>query len=113
MVEISTVTVSEALKQHLHEIKQNSHDHSVEDVNTLHGAMEWLLDEGHDEKISVEGYEETLDEPVKVPMPLFNRVRKLREKYNCDSEKLLRDRGNIKSRELGEQPVDVDWPPEE
>lgn len=108
MVKTSTVTVSEALKQHLHEIKEDNYDFDVEGVNTLHGAMEWLLDEGHDEKIEIEGYEETLDEPVKVPLPLLNRVRELKEKDNYrDYEELLRERANIEQREMGERPIEV------
>lgn len=108
MTKTSTVTVSDALKEHLDEIKRDNTEHSVDGVDTLHGAMAWLLDGGHDEQIAIDGYDETLDEPVKVPLPLLERVREAKADGDYrDYEELLRDRGNIEQREMGEQPIEI------
>lgn len=108
MVETTTVTVSEALKEHLNAIKADYHKYSVDGVSTLHGAMEWLINEGYDEQISIEGYDETLEKPIKVPLSLFNRVRELKEEHGFrDREELLRELGNIEHRDRGEEPIEV------
>lgn len=108
MTETSTVTISEALKNHLHKVKGDKSEFAVKEVTTLHDALEYLLDHTYDETVEVDGYEETLDEPVKVPVDLHKRVKSLKHESNArDYEELIRGRANIENRDMGEQPIEV------
>lgn len=108
MTETTTITLSDALKSHLHEIKNDQGEYAVDGVSTLHDSLAYLIDNPYDEEISVDGYDKTLDEPVKVPKPLLGRVKELKEEFGArDYEETVRTQANIKQRDMGEQPIEV------
>jgi hypothetical protein len=104
--ETTTITVSDALKSHLHQIKQDYGEYAVDGVSTLYDSLEYLLDNQYDTEISIDGYEETLDKPIKVPKPLLDRVKAEKEMLNArDYEETIRTRANIEQRDIGERPI--------
>ncbi|SDG41956.1 helix-turn-helix transcriptional regulator [Halorientalis regularis] len=106
----TTITISEALKSHLWEVKE-----TVEGVDSLHEALLYILENPHDETRPVEGYDETLNDPIKVPEETLDEVRVLRDEISVqDYEAAIRKKANIERRDVGEEPVDVSgFPPEE
>jgi len=104
----TSLTVSEALKDHLREIAGKAEVEGVEGVQTVQEALIHILDNPHDEKKSLTGYEKTLTEPIKVSRETLNKLSGLRDWTGArDLEEAIRRRANIERRDVGERPVDV------
>lgn len=104
----TTCTISEALNNHLHEIKDADGKHAVEGVTTLHGALEYLLDNTYDTQLALNGYDKTLTEPVKISERLLNRIKRLKNDMDArDYEETIRGQANIEQRDNGEKPIKV------
>jgi|APHM01.1.fsa_nt_gi hypothetical protein len=105
-IETKTMTLSDAMKNHLQEI---SGDDGPITVTTLHGAVRYLLENEYEEERSLEGYDEKLMSPIKMPVELHERMMELRDSNSAwhDYDAVIRDRANIKERDVGEKPVEV------
>lgn len=98
----TTISLSEALKDHLREVVER------EGLGALHEGLSYILDNPYDEQIEIDGYDETLNDPVKTPSELQTRVKRLRDEYGAqDYEEAVREQANIKHRPMGEEPIEV------
>lgn len=101
----TTITISEALKGALEDLRDEAHD----GLTSLDATINFVLDHPDDYDVAVTGYEETLTEPVKVEDATQTRVNaeKKRGDY-ADYDAVLRDRIGAPERETGgEEPVEV------
>lgn len=108
----TTVTLSEALKNHLRDVAGLNEENGVEGVGTLESALLHILENPYEEEQSVTGYEETLNDPVKVSDETLEDLKTLRDQDldARDYEEAIREQANIKRRDIGEEPVDTsDW----
>ena len=104
----TTISLTEALKDHLRDIAGSE---SVDGVSTLHEALLHILKNPYEDTIEIDGYDETLNDPIKVPDETLDEVKALRDKLDArDYEEAIRERANIAHRDVGEEPVEVsDW----
>lgn len=105
----TSLTISEALKDHLRVVagKTDGSD-GVDGVQTLHTALLHILECPYDEQISIDGYEETLSDPVKVSTDTLDDLRALRDQTGArDYEQAIRERANIEPRDVGEEPIEL------
>lgn len=104
----TSLSLSEALKDHLRDVAGINKGSGVRGVETLHGALLYILKNPYDEQQTVEGYEETLTDPVKVSDETLERMKSLRNKTGSrDYEEAIRKGANIEKRDRGEEPIDV------
>lgn len=105
-IKTRTMTFSDAMKSHLQEV---SGENGPITVTTLHGAVQYLLENEYDEPKSLDGYEEKLTSPIKVPVDLHERMQELRDSNPAwhDYEAVVRARANIEERDVGEKPIKV------
>jgi hypothetical protein len=102
----TSITLSEALKDHLRLVAQSDGEYSIEAVGTLHEALVYILEHPYDDEVSVSGYEDTLTDPIKVPTDTLEEVRALRDQMDArDYEEAIRERANIEARDVGEVPL--------
>lgn len=102
----TSITLSEALKDHLRLVVQSEGEYSADDVSTLHEALVYILEHPYDDTVSVSGYEDTLTDPIKVPQETLVEVRALRDQMDArDYEEAIRSRANIEPRDVGEVPL--------
>lgn len=115
MVE-TTLTVSEALKNHLRTVVGTDEAHqdpeiTTDAVDTLYDSVIYLIENPYETEIEIKGYDETLNSPVKVPKRTLNRVKSLQEQLGArDYEQTIRQQANIAERDVGEEPIELtDW----
>lgn len=98
----TTVSMSEALKDHLRDVRDNTAE-----VSTLHGALLYLLDNPYSCQKELDGYDATLNDPIKVPEETLETVKKLRNRMGArDYEAAIRRKTNIVQRDVGEEPIE-------
>lgn len=106
----TSLSLSEALKDHLRDVAGMNESDGVEGVRTLHGALIHILENPYDEEKSISGYEETLNDPVKVSDEMLTELKALRDQRGArDYEEAIRERANIEPRDVGERPVEVSF----
>lgn len=99
----TTISLTEALKDHLRNVKDDTTG-----VSTLHEALLHIIDNPHPEEVVLDGYEKTLNDPVKVSKETLGDVKKMRDDLNAsDYEAAIRQKANIRQRDLGEEPVEI------
>lgn len=104
---LTTVTLSEALKDHLRELKEGDDTESMRNVQTLQDALLYLLENPYDKEQSISGYEQTLDDPIKVSSETLDELRDRKDSANSRNyEEAIREQANIDSRDVGEEPVE-------
>ncbi len=104
----TSLSLSKALKQHLRDVAGLNDGDGVTGVRTLHGALLHILENPYDEPRSIDGYEKTLDDPVKVSEQTLSELKALRDQTGArDYEQAIRERANIEPRDVGEEPVEV------
>ncbi|TSD08560.1 hypothetical protein DP107_19295 [Haloglomus irregulare] len=104
----TSLSLSEALKDHLRDVAGMNERSGVKGVETLHGALLYILKNPYDEEQIVEGYEETLTDPVKVSDKTLEDMKALRDETGSrDYEEAIRKEANIEKRDRGEEPIDV------
>ena len=103
-----TYNISEALKNHLREIKGSDSKYAIKRVDTFYEAVKYLLENPYNEEISIEGYEDTLNERIKIPESLYDRINECKKELDAvDREAALRRAANIEQRDHGERPVEI------
>lgn len=99
----TTITISEALKAALVDIRDDN-----EELSSLDSTICHVIDHRRPHAARLTGYEETLTEPVKVAEATKSRLKSLKESGDyADYEAVLRDRIGASQRDTGEEPVDV------
>lgn len=100
---MTTITVSEALKGELADVRDSKEEFgSLEDV-VLHS-----LANPRSGAKALPGEDETLTEPIKVTDSTKRKVKMLRERLDYpDYDALIRDRIGAAQRDTGEGPIDV------
>ena len=104
----TSLTLTEALKDHLRDVAGMNETKGVEGVRTLHGALIHILENPYESEKSISGYEETLNDPIKMSDETLEELKALRDQRGArDYEEAIRERANIEPRDVGETPVDV------
>lgn len=103
----TSLSLSKALKNHIRGVAGINGGDGVEGVNTLHGAVLYILKNPYKKEQSLVGYEKTLNEPVKVSMETLEQLKALRHLTGArDYEEAIRERANIEPRDRGEEPIE-------
>ncbi len=105
----TSLSLSEALKSHLRDVAGLNEGRGVDSVGTLHGALLYILENPYDKEMTLVGYEERLNDPVKVSDETLEKLKGLRDLTGArDYEEAIRERANIESRDVGgERPVEI------
>lgn len=99
---VTTLTISEALKQELVRIKTDN------EFKSLNETIEHLIRNPRASRRPIEGYDDTLTEPVKVTEFTRSAVQRERDRGNYnDYEAVLRNVAGVEPREVGEGPIEV------
>lgn len=101
---MTTVTVSDALKTALETIRDEN-----EELSSLEQTIQFVIENPAEYVTSIDGYEETLEEPIKVTTATKARVKAIKEMNDySDYDDVLRSKiGAPKRNTPGEEPVDV------
>lgn len=103
----TTIALSTALKDALEDL-QESQDEEFEKRISMNDVILHILKSPGDNDINISGYEQTLDEHVKVKKSTRAELKRIKENEgHKDYEAVIRARGGIPKRDSGEEPIDV------
>lgn len=99
---MTTVTISEALKNYLVE------ERDEQELGSLNETILYILRNPNLGERSLAGYDDTLTEPVKVTQFTLGMLQSIRDSEGYDDyEDVIRGRAGIEERDVGEKPVDI------